>query len=836
MGSTAIPLILFLLFSSSRLQLITSSSTSPKNIETRFPSLPSPAFVNPSRVPPQPSVPPPGATDTSKEKVTKAVVATATGSFALCGLLFLFFQFFATRRWRKEKVVDVQRKSSLRLQQLRSRSKANLALAGSLFVDEDALDAVYWREFDKKMCCACHRRREFYSSGPSEDEDEASPKRDGWRLQEKPLFPSGSVNSSSLTFADRSPSSPRSRHQFAPPNNQQLPLPVGDRHLLLPPNQWLPPPPGRTMSSASSRQLLPRIAVPPEAPSPDASTTRPRRPPPPQASRPPLPPSVPLPPPPPAMKSKAAAPAPPPPPAPPLQPMNKNIPAPTAPPPPPGGSRKGGASSSPWTPRAISAAESGPKKLKPLHWDKVNPVNVEHSMVWDKITNGSFRVDEDVMEALFGTAVTNKAATDSSNSSTSSSSAATTTQICLLDPRKSQNVAIILRSLTVSRQDILDGILDGRRLSSDALERITKIVLSKEEEDLIRGYSGDPSKLADAESFLFHILRAVPASPFARIDAMLFAATYESEVAHFTQSLQTLEQACGELKNPTRGLFLKLLEAVLKAGNRMNAGTARGNAQAFNLAALRKLSDVKSTDGSTTLLHFVVEEVVRSEGKRLVVNRSYSLRRSDSGASLERTTSRRGREEREREYAMLGLPIVGGLSDEFANLKKAAAMDYDALITMCPVLQSRVADIRRLLETCGQGGFAKEMKSFVGRAEKELRMKREEQARVLELVKKTTEYYHAAASNDRGAHPLQLFVAVKDFLDMVDKACVDITRNLQKKKPPPAVAVAAKKSGSPTKLGSVRERREVARFPNLPRHFLSDGSKSDSSSDEDISK
>ncbi|WOL10258.1 hypothetical protein Cni_G19012 [Canna indica] len=102
------------------------------------------------------------------------------------------------------------------------------------------------------------------------------------------------------------------------------------------------------------------------------------------------------------------------------------------------------------------------------------------------------------------------------------------------------------------------------------------------------------------------------------------------------------------------------------------------------------------------------------------------LDHSDSGASLERTTSRWGQEEREREYTMLSMPIVGGLSDEFANLKKAAAMDYDALITMCPVLQSCMADMRQLLETCGQGRFTNEMKGFVGRANKELRMNREE--------------------------------------------------------------------------------------------------------------
>ncbi|XWS60661.1 hypothetical protein CRYUN_Cryun07bG0055100 [Craigia yunnanensis] len=104
-------------------------------------------------------------------------------------------------------------------------------------------------------------------------------------------------------------------------------------------------------------------------------------------------------------------------------------------------------------------------------------------------------------------------------------------------------------------------------------------------------------RLADAESFLYYVLKAVP-SAFIRIDAMLFRCNYDSEILNLKESIKTLELACKDLRS--RRLFLELLEAILKAGNRMNAGTARGNALCFNLSALQKLSDVKSTDGKTT--------------------------------------------------------------------------------------------------------------------------------------------------------------------------------------------------------------------------------------------
>ncbi|ONK69486.1 uncharacterized protein A4U43_C05F23450 [Asparagus officinalis] len=496
-----------------------------------------------------------------------------------------------------------------------------------------------------------------------------------------------------------------------------------------------------------------------------------------------------------------------------------------------GASRRGS-----FMPPPPSQAEGGRSraKLKPLHWDKVTPHNPEHSMVWDKISDGSFRIDDELMDTLFGYGSTNQNNPNSnktpSNPFTSpSTSSNTPTQICLLDPRKSQNIAIVIRSLGISRQEILDALFNGRDLSHDALEKLSRIALTKEEETMIREFSGNPTRLADAESFLYHLTKAVP-SPFARIDAMLFKFNYDMEILHIKKSIQALELACRELKS--HGLFLKLLEAILKAGNRMNAGTARGNAKAFNLAALCKLSDVKSTDGKTTLLHFVVEEVVRSEGKRLVINRNHSLRRSGSSSSNNsgnlansagqlKTT----REEKEREYIKLGLPVVGGLSEELANVKKAAAVDYEGLASSCSSIGTRISEIRQFFSK-GNGGdaFLREMKGFLEASEEELRVVVEEQVRAMELVKRTTEYYQPGGSRDRNAQPLQLFVIVRDFIVMFDRVCVDITRNMQKR------PLAGR--SSPQKKAET-EKRAAAMFPNLPPRFMSENSRSSSDSDSE---
>lgn len=386
------------------------------------------------------------------------------------------------------------------------------------------------------------------------------------------------------------------------------------------------------------------------------------------------------------------------------------------------------------------------------------------------------------MEALFGYVATNRRSPKGKSESTSPSNDAST-KTFLLDSRKSQNIAIILKSIAVSRDEIIDALMDGKGLNAETLEKLSRVSPTEEEKSLILQYREDPSKLAAAESFLYHILKAVP-SAFDRFNAMLFRLNYNLEIMEIKDYLNTIELGCKELR--TQGLFLKLLEAVLKAGNRMNAGTVRGNAQAFNLNSLRKLNDVKSNNGKTTLLHFVVDEVVHSEGKRAVLNRSGSLNRNNSRSrSNNIDTNFVSDELREREYTMLGLSIVGGISSEFYNVKKAANFDYKSLVGSISALSNRLVEIEELVNQCGNGErgyFGKEMKSFIGNAEEELKLVREKQTSVLQVLSKTTQYYESGGDSKVNAeNSVELFVIVKDFLGMVDRVCIEIARDMQKK-------------------------------------------------------
>ncbi|XP_019183461.1 PREDICTED: formin-like protein 5 [Ipomoea nil] len=587
----------------------------------------------------------------------------------------------------------------------------------------------------------------------------------------------------------------------APGNGLPLPPPPGSGHGPPPSpgsgRQPPTPPGGGPFPQSGAGPSLPRVPSGPRPPPPPGGAAEPSLlqapnvgpPPSPGGARPSLlrAPNVGVPPPP----APGGGGGPPPPPAPgggggPPPPPLLQVPSAGGPPPPPG------CAGSPRPPPpgmkrppsvgagGRGAAPTGPPKtkLKPFFWDKVL-ASPDHAMVWHQIKTGSFQFNEEMIETLFGFAAQEKNKQETKKDDKAKTKAPQFIQI--IDQKKAQNISILLKALNVTTEEVCDAIKEGNELPPELIQTLLRMAPTSDEELKLRLFTEDLSKLGHADRFM-KIIVDIPFA-FKRLETLLFMCTLPEEVAGVKESFKTLEDACTELQNSR--LFMKLLEAVLKTGNRMNDGTYRGGAQAFKLDTLLKLSDVKGVDGKTTLLHFVVQEIVRREGIRAV--RAAKELRSMSSIKSEDLLHDVPNDSEEN-LRDIGLQVVSGLTTELENVKKCAIIDADSMqITVAKqghgLIQARGVLNSLIDNVPTDDPFYQTLKAFVHDAEVDVSFLLTEEKRIMALVKSTCDYFHGNNAKDEG---LRIFVVVRDFLLILEKVCKEIkAAQLQKAKEAP---------------------------------------------------
>ncbi|KAI4801217.1 hypothetical protein KUCAC02_000141 [Chaenocephalus aceratus] len=338
---------------------------------------------------------------------------------------------------------------------------------------------------------------------------------------------------------------------------------------------------------------LPGGMAPPPPPLPFGSACPPPPPPLPGGIAPP-PPPPPLPggmaPPPPPLPGMGAPPPPPPPPGcgppPPLPPPGGMC----APPPPPGAL----GSLPPPLPMGLYALglmqEKPPRKalvepprpMKPLYWTRIQLTTkkeVSSSLVWDTIDEPEMDFEEFV--DLFSKTAVKEKKQPLSDTITKSK------VMKLLNNKRSQAVGILMSSLHLDMKDIQHAILNldntvvdletlqalyENRAQQDELDKIEKHIKSSKDKE-------NAKPLDKPEQFL-HQLSLIP--------------NFSSRALQDSETVK------------------KVLSLILAFGNFMNGGNrTRGQADGFTLDILPKLKDVKSSDGTKSLLSYIVAYYLR---------------------------------------------------------------------------------------------------------------------------------------------------------------------------------------------------------------------------------
>jgi len=285
------------------------------------------------------------------------------------------------------------------------------------------------------------------------------------------------------------------------------------------------------------------------------------------------------------------------------------------PPPPPAPGSKEDASRQPANRRqSIGKAPPPPPFGKRLHWKLLHPATLDNTIFeelqpWDKVAPP---LDTKQLERLFTPAERSLGVPISCTAAPPGKAASG--KMCLMDPKRAQNLAIILRQVALPTDELCD-VVRGLRLqhpiSTEALEHIHEFLLPPllESAEMFASYDGPLQSLRDVERQLLPLAR-IPRLK-ARVKCLLFGKTMPGVRAGLQARIRTLQEACNQVRSSHA--LRRILGTVLRIGNFLNHGIDAPDAagievRGFTMESLLKLRDFRAGqagESSVTALHCI---------------------------------------------------------------------------------------------------------------------------------------------------------------------------------------------------------------------------------------
>jgi hypothetical protein len=114
--------------------------------------------------------------------------------------------------------------------------------------------------------------------------------------------------------------------------------------------------------------------------------------------------------------------------------------------------------------------------------------------------------------------------------------------------------------------------LEESALDADQVENLIKFCPTREEMELLKGYTGDKDKLGKCELFFLEMMKVPRVETKLRVFS--FKMQFTSQISELRNSLGVVNSAAEQVKNSEK--FKRIMQTILSLGNALNQGTARG--------------------------------------------------------------------------------------------------------------------------------------------------------------------------------------------------------------------------------------------------------------------
>lgn len=263
----------------------------------------------------------------------------------------------------------------------------------------------------------------------------------------------------------------------------------------------------------------------------------------------------------------------------------------------------------------MRAAPAKPKKpnekpsvpLKGMFWTSIKDNKIDDT-IWKDLSDEKVEIDIEDLEKRFAK---KKSKALGGKKAGGGEGAKAKKQANLLDGKRQQNGGIAIAKLRIKCEDLKSVIyaMDDSVLTLDKVDILMRLAPTAEEIALLQSYEGDVNLLGKVDRFVLE-LTSIPHFKN-RMKALKIMHTFEERKEEQDTSLQLAIEATEEVSRSTS--FKRFLEYILKTGNHMNGGTRRGGSYGFKLDALKKLPTIKSTDNKSTILDWIVGQVLGHE-------------------------------------------------------------------------------------------------------------------------------------------------------------------------------------------------------------------------------